>query len=85
MRRAGFSLFLEHDDGVSLEVTEIKALALLDEGRVLPAEEPSNMGKEKTAFRIVRIRIRFRIFVMDAVISTPFMDAILECHGLHEG
>jgi hypothetical protein len=40
-------------------------------------KQPSNVGEEKSASRIVRICVSFREFVVYAVITGPAIDATL--------
>jgi hypothetical protein len=78
-------LFLEGDDRVSGEVREVETLALLNESRVLPAEEPAHVSKEKPTLGIMRIGMGLGVLVMNTVVPAPLPNAVLEGNGLEEG
>ena len=59
------------------EVTVVDCLSLQEDVRMLLREEPAHVSEERPSPRVVRISVRFCVFVMQSVISAPGPDVIL--------
>jgi len=70
-------LALINDNGIFQEIAHIDSLASSGYSWVFSAQQPANVSKEKPTSGIVRVGIRFTEFVMDSVVSTPFVNMIL--------
>lgn len=62
---------MEHHNRILQQIAVIQLLPFFDHIRVLPHHEPSDVGKEKTPLRVVRVRVGFRVFVMHSVVLHP--------------
>lgn len=70
-------LCLESDDGVIVEVGEVKGGLLLLHGRVHPLQQPSHVGEPKATRCVVWVGRGFRVLVMNPVVSTPLENRVL--------
>lgn len=78
-----YSLFLEHDEGISLQVGHVNLLSILDDFGMLPGHQPADVGEEEAAIRVVRIRVRVRVFVVLPMVAHPNPEAILSGQSVH--
>lgn len=68
---------LEHDYGILFEPAVIELLAGGGDFRELLEQEPSDVGEEESAARVMWIRNALRVFVVHHVVATPVEDAPL--------
>lgn len=69
---------LEAHQRVRPHVRHVNLGAFLLHQRVLPTEQPADVGKEEAPFGVVRIGVRLRVLVVGAVVANPFVDVILD-------
>lgn len=72
-----FIPFLEHNNTICLEVTEVQLASFLNDIWVLTYQQPADVRKEEASFGIMWVCISLWIFVVDTVVSTPLKDIIL--------
>lgn len=62
-------LFLEGNNGILVHIREIHALSLIHDVRMLFNQQPSHVGEKHPPSRIMGVRVRFTILVMNSVIA----------------
>ena len=62
------------DYWICQKVTTIDHFPAPDHLRVLLAHQPAHVGEEETPFSVVRIGVRLTEFVMNSMVSGPFVD-----------
>ena len=75
---------LKHDHFIGLQVGELQLASLLDDVRVLPHQEPADVGEEESPQGVMGVRVCLREFMVDSVISSPLINIIL-CKGGTKG
>lgn len=80
-----YPLFLPRDHRVGQHVAHVHASALRVSDRVLVYQQPTDVREEKTAGRVVRVRVCVGVHVVDPVITNPFKYAVLVRHRLERG
>ena len=75
------SLSLENDDRVLQNIAHVNGFPPSFHFGVLLAQQPADVSEEETASGVVRISISFAKFVVDAVISAPFVNVVLYSGG----
>uniref|UniRef100_A0A182TF98 Uncharacterized protein n=1 Tax=Anopheles melas TaxID=34690 RepID=A0A182TF98_9DIPT len=78
-------LALEAQHRVSFQVGNVQLLALGNDFRMLAAQQPADVREEKATGRIMRIRIRFRVFVVHPVVAGPVQRTVLERDRVKHG
>lgn len=79
------SLSLENDDRVLQNIAHVDGFSAPFDFGMLLAQQPSDVGEKETAAGVVRISVRLAKFVVDAVISAPFVNVVLFVFGLGDG
>lgn len=69
---------LPHDDRVRFQIGHVDVFALLHHRRTRRQEHPADVGEKESAPGVVRVRIGFRIFVVDAVVQRPRVSVSLQ-------
>lgn len=73
-----YSLLMEGCDWVLQNVAAVYFFPFPDHIRMFPHHQPSDVRIEESPFRVVRIRVRFRVFVVNSVILDPLQNGILQ-------
>lgn len=76
------SLPLEPQHGVGLQIADVQLATLGNDFRVLPAQQPADVREEEPTGCVVRIGIRFRIFMVHPMVASPVHGTVLECNGV---
>lgn len=71
-------LLLECDQRIFFEIRHINLFSFLNHVRMFPAEQPANMREKETAFRVMRISVCFRVFVVNSMVASPLKHVILK-------
>ncbi len=82
-KRKLISLLLEHDDLVLLDVAHVDVLEFVHRVRVLGHQQPTDVRVEEPASRVVRVGVGLGVFVVQAVVERPLVDAVLEGQRVH--
>uniref|UniRef100_A0A182J8K7 Uncharacterized protein n=1 Tax=Anopheles atroparvus TaxID=41427 RepID=A0A182J8K7_ANOAO len=80
-----YSLALETQDGIGLQIGNVQLLALGDHLRVLTAQQPADVREEEATGCIVRIRVGLRVLVVHPVVASPVQSAVLERDRVEDG
>lgn len=75
-------LLLPHDELVSLQVTHVDDLSLLNDIRMRCQEQPADVREEKTALCIMRVGICLGVFVVDSMVVRPSVSIALKRKGI---
>ena len=74
----GNKIFLmELYDRILQDIRHVNLTTTSQNLRVFVHHQPANMGKEKSAIRIVRIGIGLRVFMVNAMIANPVIQSVL--------
>lgn len=60
---------LKHDDLIGLQVTDLQLASLLDDVRMFTDQQPADVSKEKPSHGVVRVGVRLRVLVVNAMIT----------------
>jgi hypothetical protein len=69
---------MEFDDGVAEDVTHVHLTPFFDHLWVLFDHEPTHVCEEEAAVGVVRVSVRFAVFVVHAVVPHPLENRVLE-------
>ena len=70
-------LVLVKGNRIGHNVRQIDLATVFFNVRMFARQKPADMGEKETAFNIDRIGVGFRIFVVNTMIASPFIDRIL--------
>lgn len=69
---------LKHNNFVRLQVVEFELAPFLDDVGVFAHQQPADVREEEAPHGVVRVGLRLRVLVVNPVVSSPFVDIILE-------
>ena len=76
---------LEYQYRIGIEVTVVEGFTLPLHLWMFSGQQPTDVSEKEAPLGIVRVTMRLRIFVMNSVVTCPFYDVILRCHGVEGG
>lgn len=79
-----YSLLLESEDGVLLQVGHVNTLALGDDVRVLPNQQPADVREEHAPVEVVGVGVGLSVLVVHAVVARPLDHVVLEGDGVEQ-
>ena len=77
-------LFLESHNRVGFKVAHIHGFAHLGHIWVFSHHQPAHVGEKEASVDVVGVGVGVRELVVDSVVPTPLVDAILESYGLQK-
>lgn len=79
-----FSLSLELQDRIALDVTHIDFRTELLHVRMLLAQQPAHVSEEEAALDVMWIGVCVAKFVVNSMVAHPLDHIVLRRHRLHE-
>lgn len=71
-------------NGVSKRLFYLRKFTFFFHVRMFLEKQPAHVSEEETTTRVVRVGISFRILVMYTMVTAPFVNIILQRHGIGE-
>lgn len=70
---------LKHDDGVIFEVGKVETFPFGDNVGMFANHDPADVGEEEATRGVMWVTVRFRVKVMNSVVTSPFVGRVLVC------